>query len=62
MKEDSWKIRVNIDGDTLHLKASLNGKQIDVTNKTSACNIAGLSSKVSAKIVAHFNQVEINKE
>lgn len=53
---------MNIDGDTLHLKASLNGKQIDVTDKTSACNIAGLLSKVSAKIVAHFNRVETNKE
>ena len=61
MKKNSWKIKVNIDGDQMAVCASLNGKHIDMSDKASACNIAGMLAQVSVIMVKHFNRPSANK-
>lgn len=58
---DNWKIKVNIDDESFTVRASLNGKQIDTTDKTSAQNIAGILAQVACKMVSHFNNIN-NKD
>lgn len=52
---DRWNIRVKIEGEDISVSASYNGKAVEMTDKTTAYNVAGVLARVSTLMVSHFN-------
>lgn len=57
----NWNIRVKTtDRDNLTVAASYNGKAVDLTDKTTVCNVAGLLAQVSCTMVSQLKKGKEN--